>query len=183
VTAPEADIEARARRVRLLALDVDGVLTDGRIHYTSAGEEMKSFSILDGLGIKLLRRAGVQVAVITARRSPMVDRRVAELGIEHCLQGREDKLEALRELIAPLHITLDEVAYMGDDLPDLRAILSVGLGLSVANASSEVAKRAPWRSAARGGDGAVREACEMILRARGAWDEVIGRYLPETGGL
>ena len=183
MTAPEADIEARARRVRLLALDVDGVLTDGRIHYTSAGEEMKSFSILDGLGIKLLRRAGVQVAVITARRSPMVDRRVAELGIEHCLQGREDKLEALRELIAPLGIMLDEVAYMGDDLPDLRAILSVGLGLSVANASSEVAKRAPWRSAARGGDGAVREACEMILRARGAWDEAVGRDLPETGGL
>lgn len=174
--APE--LETRARRVRLLALDVDGVLTDGRIHYTSAGEEMKSFSILDGLGIKLLRRSGIEVAVITARRSPMVDRRVAELGIEHCLQGREDKLEALQELIRQIGIGLDEVAYMGDDLPDLRAILSVGLGLTVANASSEVARHAPWRSTARGGDGAVREACEMLLRARGAWEAAIGRYLP-----
>jgi len=179
----DPDIETRARRIRLLALDVDGVLTDGRIHYTSTGEEMKSFSILDGLGIKLLRRAGIQVAVITARRSAMVDRRVSELGIEHCLQGREDKLEALRELIAPLGISLQEVAYMGDDLPDLGAILSVGLGLTVANASTEVAKRAPWRSRARGGDGAVREACEMLLQARGAWDEAIARYLPEPGGL
>ncbi len=178
MTVPAPELEARARRVRLLALDVDGVLTDGRIHYTSTGEEMKSFSILDGLGIKLLRRAGVQVAVITARRSPMVDRRVAELGIDHCLQGREDKLEALLELIVPLGITQEDVAYMGDDLPDLRAILSVGLGLTVANASSEVADRAAWRSAARGGEGAVREACEMILRARGDWDEAIGRYLP-----
>ena len=172
------DLEALARRVRLLALDVDGVLTDGRIHYTSSGEEMKSFSILDGLGIKLLRRAGVQVAVITARRSPMVERRVAELGIEHCVQGREDKLDALQELIAPLGMTLEEVAYMGDDLPDLRAILSVGFGLTVANASGEVARRAPWRSTARGGEGAVREACEMLLRARGAWDAAIGCYLP-----
>jgi 3-deoxy-D-manno-octulosonate 8-phosphate phosphatase (KDO 8-P phosphatase) len=183
MSTPELDIEARARRIRLLALDVDGVLTDGHIHYTSTGEELKSFSILDGLGIKLLRRAGVQVAVITARRSAMVDRRVAELGIEHCLQGREDKLDALRELIAPLGIALDEVAYMGDDLPDLGAILSVGLGLTVANASSEVAKRAPWRAGARGGDGAVREACEMLLRARGVWDETIARYLPRSGGL
>ncbi len=183
MSTPAPELEARARRIRLLALDVDGVLTDGRIHYTSAGEEMKSFSILDGLGIKMLRRAGIEVAVITARRSPMVERRVAELGIEHCLQGREDKLEALRELVTPLGIALEEVAYMGDDLPDLRAILSVGLGMTVANASSEVAKRAPWRAAARGGDGAVREACEMLLRARGAWEEAIGRYLLETGGL
>lgn len=174
----EAELEARARRVRLLALDVDGVLTDGRIHYSSAGEEIKSFSILDGLGIKLLRRAGIRVAVITARRSAMVDRRVAELGIEHCLQGREDKFEALQELLAELGLEPGEVAYMGDDLPDLRAILRVGLGLTVANASSEVARRAPWQSTARGGEGAVREACEMILRARGEWEAQLAPYLP-----
>jgi 3-deoxy-D-manno-octulosonate 8-phosphate phosphatase (KDO 8-P phosphatase) len=173
-----AELEARARRVRLLALDVDGVLTDGRIHYGSSGEELKSFSILDGLGIKLLLRAGIHVAVITARRSPMVDRRVAELGIEHCLQGCEDKLKALRELIAPLGIGLEEVAYMGDDLPDLRVILEVGLGLTVANASSEVARRSPWQVTSRGGDGAVREVCEMLLRARGAWEQAIAGFLP-----
>lgn len=173
-----AELEARARRVRLLALDVDGVLTDGRIHYSSSGEEMKSFSILDGLGIKLLRRAGIRVAVITARRSAMVDRRVAELGIEHCLQGREDKFEALQELLGELGMDAAEVAYMGDDLPDLCAILRVGLGLTVANASSEVAVRAPWQSRARGGEGAVREACEMILRARGEWETQLTAYLP-----
>lgn len=174
----EAELLDRARRVRLLALDVDGVLTDGLIHYTSSGEEMKSFSILDGLGIKLLRRAGIEVAVITARRSAMVERRVAELGIAHCLQGREDKLEALQELLAQLRLDAAEVAYMGDDLPDLRALLSVGLGLTVANASSEVARRAPWQSRARGGEGAVREACEMLLRARGDWDAQLAAYLP-----
>ena len=173
-----AEAETRARRIRLLALDVDGVLTDGRIHYGTSGEELKSFSILDGLGIKLLLRAGIQVAVITARRSPMVDRRVVELGIAHCLQGCEDKLDALRALIAPLGISLEEVAYMGDDLPDLRAILAVGLGLTVANASSEVARRAPWQLTSRGGDGAVRETCEMLLRARGAWEQAIAGFLP-----
>jgi 3-deoxy-D-manno-octulosonate 8-phosphate phosphatase (KDO 8-P phosphatase) len=171
------EIRDRAQRIRLLALDVDGVLTDGRIQYTSSGEELKSFSILDGLGIKLVRRAGIQVAIITARRSPMVERRAAELGIDHCLQGREDKLEALRELLFAQGIELAQTAYMGDDLPDLRAIQSVGLGLTVANASREVARRAAWQSRARGGEGAVREACEMLLEARGQLHEMLAPYL------
>jgi len=176
------ELNATARRIRLLALDVDGVLTDGRIHYTGEGEEMKSFSILDGLGIKLVRRCGIQVAIITARRSGAVERRARELGIDHCVQGREDKLEALRELLGSTGLTLAETAYMGDDLPDLRAILAVGLGMTVANASSEVARRAAWQSRARGGDGAVREACEMLLRARDQWSEALAPYLPEAGG-
>jgi 3-deoxy-D-manno-octulosonate 8-phosphate phosphatase (KDO 8-P phosphatase) len=155
----DADIESRARRLRILALDVDGVLTDGRIHYSSDGEEMKSFSILDGLGIKLLRRAGLRVAVITARCSPVVERRVAELGIDHCLQGREDKLAALRDLLAEQGLGLAEAAYMGDDLPDLGAIRAAGLGLTVANGCAEVVAAARWQSRARGGEGAVREAC------------------------
>jgi 3-deoxy-D-manno-octulosonate 8-phosphate phosphatase (KDO 8-P phosphatase) len=170
------DIESRALRLRVLALDVDGVLTDGRIHYTSAGEEMKSFSILDGLGIKLLRQSGVRVAVITARRSPMVERRVAELGIDHCMQGREDKLAALEELLREQAMGLAEAAYMGDDLPDLRAIRAAGLGMTVANACREVAQAARWQSQARGGEGAVREACEMLLRARGQWDQLVASY-------
>lgn len=176
------DLNTLAAGVRLLALDVDGVLTDGRIHYTSAGEEMKSFSILDGLGIKLLQRAGVDVAVITARKSPMVARRIRELGIAHCVQGREDKLRALQELLQQTGVTLAETAYMGDDLPDLGAIMAVGLGLSVANASSEVARRARWVSTARGGEGAVREACELLLRARGAWESAIAPYLHPHDG-
>ena len=109
-------------------------------------------------------------------------RRARELGIDHCVQGREDKLEALRELLGSTGLTLEETAYMGDDLPDLRAILAVGLGMTVANASSEVARRAAWQSRARGGDGAVREACEMLLRARDQWTGALAPYLPEAGG-
>jgi len=173
----QSELAERAARIRLLALDVDGVLTDGRIHYTDSGEEMKSFSILDGLGIKLLRRSGIIVAIITARRSTTVERRARELGIDHCLQGREDKLEALKELLAETGIALEETAYMGDDLPDLRAILAVGMGLTVANASREVARRALWQSQARGGNGAVREACEMLLGARGQLESVLAAYI------
>lgn len=172
------NLAAAARRVRLLVLDVDGVLTDGRLHYTASGEEMKSFSVLDGLGIKLLRQQGIQVAIITARRSPALERRVGELGIEHCIQGREDKLQALAELLARTGITLAETAYIGDDLPDLAAITAVGLGMTVANASPDVAQRARWQSSARGGEGAVREACEMLLRERGQWEQVLQAYLP-----
>jgi 3-deoxy-D-manno-octulosonate 8-phosphate phosphatase (KDO 8-P phosphatase) len=170
-------LRARAERIRLLALDVDGVLTDGGIHYSSAGEELKSFSILDGLGIKLARRAGIRVAIITGRTSAMVERRAAELGVDHCVQGREDKLAALQELIAREGIALAECAYMGDDLPDLAAIVQSGLGLTVANASADVASRAAWQSRARGGEGAVREACEMLLRARGQWDALLAPFL------
>lgn len=172
---------AAARLVRLLALDVDGVLTDGTLHYGPAGEELKSFSVLDGLGIRLLRRHGMQVAVITARRSAAVERRVTELGIDHYIPGREDKLQALLELLARTGITLAETAYLGDDLPDLAAIMSVGLGMAVANASPEVSSRAHWCSQARGGQGAVREACEMLLRARGAWEGLLQAYLPPEG--
>jgi 3-deoxy-D-manno-octulosonate 8-phosphate phosphatase (KDO 8-P phosphatase) len=162
-----------------LVLDVDGVLTDGGIHYTSSGEELKSFSILDGLGIKLLARAGIHSAIITGRRSQMVERRVAELGLTHCIQGREDKLQALQELLAAEGIALEEAAYIGDDLPDLPAILAVGLGMTVANASTEVAARARWQTRARGGEGAVREACEMLLRLRGQWDALLAPYLDQ----
>lgn len=173
----DAQLQAIAARLRLLVLDVDGVLTDGGILYTDDGRELKRFSILDGLGIKLLRGQGVEVAIITGRRSPALERRVHELGITHCLQAREDKLVALRELLASLGITLAEVAYMGDDLPDLPALRAAGLGLTVANAAPDVARHAAWQSRARGGDGAVREACEMLLRARGQWDAAIAPYL------
>ena len=125
-----------------------------------------------------MRHCGIQVAIITARRSGAVERRARELGIDHCVQGREDKLEALRELLAGTGLTLAETAYMGDDLPDLRAIMAAGLGMTVANASSEVACRAAWQSSARGGDGAVREACEMLLRARDQWARALATYLP-----
>jgi len=153
----------------MLVLDVDGVLTDGRLYYGDNGEEFKAFNIRDGLGIKLLQQAGVQVAIITGRVSDIVSRRARELGIEEIIQGREDKREALLELCRRHSLTLQDCAYMGDDLPDLGAIVAAGLGMSVADACAAVCEAADWRSSLAGGCGAVREACEFILDARGDW--------------
>jgi 3-deoxy-D-manno-octulosonate 8-phosphate phosphatase (KDO 8-P phosphatase) len=160
--------ENRAALVRLLALDVDGVMTDGRIYYGSSGDELKGFNIKDGLGIKLLQTAGVKVAIITGRKSEIVARRARELGIEDVIQGREDKREALLELCQRNDMEIGECAYMGDDLPDLGAISAAGLGMTVADASPAVREAAHWLSRYNGGCGAVREACEFILSARGA---------------
>ena len=165
-----------ARAVRLLALDVDGVLTDGRITYSDRGEELKSFNIKDGLGIKLLQRAGVEIAIITGRSSRIVARRARELGIETIVQGREDKLVALQELCRTRGVDLDACAYMGDDLPDAAAIAAAGLGLTVADAAPRVRAIADWCASRRGGDGAVREACEALLAARGQLDDALGAY-------
>ncbi|MFT4613254.1 MAG: 3-deoxy-D-manno-octulosonate 8-phosphate phosphatase (KDO 8-P phosphatase) [Bacteroidia bacterium] len=159
--------EKRAAAIKLLALDVDGVLTDGRIYYGNSGEELKAFNIKDGLGIKLLQDAGVRVAIITGRSSEIVNRRAKELGIEFIVQGREDKKTALLELCQELSLEPSDCAYMGDDLPDLGAICIAGLGMTVADGSSAVRAAAHWHSQLGGGCGAVREACEFILRARG----------------
>jgi 3-deoxy-D-manno-octulosonate 8-phosphate phosphatase (KDO 8-P phosphatase) len=159
--------------LQLLALDVDGVLSDGRLYYTDQGEEFKSFNIRDGLGIKLLQRAGIIVAIITGRASAMVVKRAAELGIAHVIQGREDKLEALQDLCRNLQIDLSNVAYMGDDLPDRKAIMAVGLGATVADAASDVAAIADWQSKLPGGQGAVRELAETWLRSLNLWDTLI----------
>jgi 3-deoxy-D-manno-octulosonate 8-phosphate phosphatase (KDO 8-P phosphatase) len=159
--------------LQLLALDVDGVLSDGRLYYTDQGEEFKSFNIRDGLGIKLLQRAGITVAIITGRSSAMVAKRAAELGITHVVQGREDKLDALQDLCRNLQIDLSNVAYMGDDLPDRKAIMAVGLGATVADAASDVAAIADWQSKLPGGQGAVRELAEAWLRSLNLWDTLI----------
>ena len=166
----------KATAIRLLALDVDGVLTDGRITYSASGEELKSFDIKDGLGIKLLQRAGIEVTIITGRRSPMVERRARELGIETVIQGREDKLTALEEVCRQRDLALEQCAYMGDDLPDLAALRAVGLGLTVANASSAIRSAASWTSRHDGGAGAVREACDALLEARGHLDALTAEF-------
>lgn len=170
------DLTRAASRVRLLVLDVDGVLSDGRLYYNDAGGEAKTFHILDGLGIKLAQRGGIEVAIITGRRSAMVMRRARELGIEQVIQGREDKLTALQELLAERGIPLEDTAYMGDDLPDLAAIQRVGLGMCVANAHPFVARHARWQSLAHGGEGAVREACEYLLAAQGKLQALLESY-------
>ena len=166
--------------LKLLLLDVDGVLTDGRITYSSTGEELKTFHIHDGLGIKLLQQAGVQVGIITGRSSPMVTRRANELGINYLLQGREDKWVALQSIQRELGLSLDEIAYMGDDLPDLSAIHHAGLGVAPANAVSIVKQHADWITTLKGGKGAVRETCEFILSAKGTLDKTLQSFLEST---
>lgn len=149
--------------IKLLVMDVDGVMTDGKVTYSSDGDELKSFNIKDGVGIKRVQQAGIQTAIITGRVSPMVERRATELGINHLVQGREDKLTALRELLGTLQIELRNVAYMGDDLPDVDAIVSCGLGACPANAARDVLSKADWIASRNGGEGCVRELCDHIL--------------------
>jgi 3-deoxy-D-manno-octulosonate 8-phosphate phosphatase (KDO 8-P phosphatase) len=165
-----------AKKIKLLLLDVDGVLTDGRLYYGNSGEEMKAFNIQDGLGIKLLQQGNVQVGIITGRVSALLQRRADELGISPVVQGREDKLTALNELLQTMDISLDEIAFMGDDLPDLAVIRRVGLGITPANGSATLAQQAHWQTTRRGGDGAVREVAEMILGAQGSLDSILAAY-------
>ncbi|MEC7570194.1 MAG: HAD-IIIA family hydrolase [Pseudomonadota bacterium] len=149
--------------IRLLVMDVDGVMTDGKITYSSDGQEFKSFNIKDGLGIKRAQASGIETAIITGRTSPMVERRARELGIAHLVQGREDKLSALSDLVDQMNLSLDQVAYIGDDLPDLTAIESVKLGACPADAAIEVKSKASWVSTREGGDGCVRELCDLLV--------------------
>lgn len=167
----------KARRVRLLALDVDGVLTDGRLYFTEDGQELKTFDTQDGHGIKMLQAAGITCAIITGRNTQLVARRAKNLGIAHLLQGREDKLVALKELTGTLGIALEEVAYAGDDWPDLPAIRAAGLGAAVANAHRELQVYADYVTQLAGGRGAVREICDLLLKAQGRYDAALAPYL------
>jgi 3-deoxy-D-manno-octulosonate 8-phosphate phosphatase (KDO 8-P phosphatase) len=160
---------APASRVRLLILDVDGVLTDGSLTYSAAGEETRRFHVRDGLALVEAQRAGLAIAVISGRASPAVTRRLSELGVREIHQGVADKGQALAELVARLGVEAGEVAVMGDDLPDLPLMRQAGMALAPADAVAEVRRAAHWVSRRPGGAGAVREAVEMLLRARKAW--------------
>ena len=151
-------------KLKLLALDVDGVLTDGKIFYSENGEELKAFNVKDGLGLKQLLRAGIEIAIITARNSKSVEKRSEELGIQRIKQGVKNKRHALTKLCDELKIRIDECAFMGDDLPDIEAMACAGVSMTVADAAPEVIDLADWISSRSGGQGAVREACDMILR-------------------
>ena len=159
----------RASRIRLLVLDVDGVLTDGGLFYGASGEETKRFHVHDGLALVAARKAGLQIAVLSSRASAAVTRRMTELGVSEVHQGVGDKGSALTALRERLGLKAAEVAVMGDDLPDLAAMAHAGLALAPANAVAEVKRAADWVARRRGGDGAVREAVEMLLKARRAW--------------
>ncbi len=166
----------KLRLIKLLLLDVDGVLTDGRLYFSEEGHESKAFNTLDGHGIKLLRRSGVEVGIITGRESKLVARRAQDLGISLLIQGREDKYTALQELLGEFPCELSEIAFMGDDYPDLSVMTKVGLSLSVPNAALPVRERAHWCSNKRGGEGAVREACDLIMTAQGTFDAALAFY-------
>lgn len=168
---------AKLKSIRLLVLDVDGVLTDGKLYFSEDGQEIKSFNTLDGHGIKLLRASGVEVGIITGRKTRVVARRAKDLGLTLVIQGREDKFTALQEMRQQFPCEPDGIAFMGDDYPDLSAMLQVGLALTVPNAVAAVRERAHWQSLNRGGEGAVREACDMIMRAQNTFDSALSHYL------
>lgn len=167
----------RAKKIKLLLLDVDGVLTDGKLYFSDSGNEIKAFNILDGHGLKMLQDIGIQVGIITGRKSDLVARRAADLGIQIVVQGSDHKGTAADGIRQQLNLHWDEIAFMGDDYPDLCVMAKVGLSLTVSNAHRAVAARAHWQSKKNGGEGAVREACDMILQAQGAYEAALEKYL------
>ncbi len=169
-------MQETAARIRLLAMDVDGVLTDGKLYFSAEGDELKAFNILDGHGIKMLHQVGISTAIITGRSSPLTQRRAENLGIHWLYQAREDKKQALDELALESGIDLAEMAYVGDDLPDLAAIQSAGLGISVPNGYPAVIESADWCTRAPGGSGAVREISDLLLSARNELNDLIQSY-------
>lgn len=161
-----SDILARAANIRLVAFDVDGTLTDGRLWLAEDGREIKAFHVHDGLGIKLLREHGIEVALISARISHAVELRAEQLGIDHVYQGKTDKLACLQDILDASGLAAEQAAYVGDDLPDLPPMRACGLAIAVANARPEVAHEAHWQTRAKGGKGAAREVCDLLIAAR-----------------
>lgn len=157
------DIRERAAGVKLAVFDVDGVLTDGKLWYTADGREIKAFHALDGLGLKRLLANGIEVAVITARLSHVVTERMAELGVAHVYQGQKNKRACLEQLLHALRLDAAQVAYTGDDLPDLAPMALAGLSIAVPNGHPWVRERARWCTRLAGGNGAAREVCDLIL--------------------
>ncbi len=168
---------ARAQGLKLMIFDVDGVMTDGMLYYSERGEELKAFNIQDGHGIKMLKQYGVEVGLITARRSRAVELRAANLGIAHLYQGVEDKRAAYAALLAQLGLAAEQSGYMGDDLLDLPLLTRCGFAATVPAAPDALKSRAHYVARAGGGHGAVREVCEFILRAQGALERAIGAHL------
>jgi len=170
-------LETQLQPIKLAVFDVDGILTNGQLLFTADGHEVKQFNTLDGLGIKLLQRAGIETAIITGRRSPQVEQRAQALGITWLEQGREDKLTALEELWQRSGHSAESTAYIGDDLPDLGAIRAARFGACVPNGHPLVQQHADWVTHRRGGEGAGREFCELILQAQGKLNALLESYL------
>jgi 3-deoxy-D-manno-octulosonate 8-phosphate phosphatase (KDO 8-P phosphatase) len=173
----EHDFIEKAKKIKCVICDVDGVLTDGSLYLDSAGNELKAFQVLDGVGLKLLMYAGIEVAVITGAVTSIIDHRMKQLKIEHYFKGQVNKQQAYDTLKSRLNLTDEAFAYIGDDLPDLPLIQQVGLGVAVANAVSEVKQVAAWQTTRSGGKGAVREVCDKILYTQHKFELALARYL------
>ncbi|WP_423680693.1 KdsC family phosphatase [Undibacterium sp. WLHG33] len=172
-----SDAIIRAAKIRLMIFDVDGILTDGSLHFGADGETLKTFNVLDGQGIRLLQNAGIATAIISARQSPIVARRAADLGITYVRQGIHDKKTAFLHLLQELNIPADECGFIGDDVIDLPVLTRVGFAASVPNGHAEVRQRVHHVTTASGGKGAAREVCDFILRAQNKYDSVLAEYL------
>ncbi len=172
----QSSIESRAKQIKLLLMDCDGVLTDGRIWLTEAGSEQKSFNVHDGLGLELWHRAGLRSGIITGRRSEVVERRARELKIRFVQQGVAEKLRAYEEIISEAAVAESEVAFIGDDVNDIPLILRAGLAVAVADATGDTKAVAHYVTGAKGGRGAIRETVELILKSQGRWSELIEQY-------
>ena len=172
-----SDVSTKAADIKLVIFDVDGVLTNGGLFFGDSGEEYKMFNSKDGHGMKMLQDSGVQIAIITGRSSNVVTQRMINLGVEHVFQGVSDKNIAYQELKAQLGIDDNNIAYMGDDVIDLPVMTKVGLPMAVADAHPVVIENADWTSQYKGGHGAAREACEMIMQAQVTFAAMIKGYL------
>lgn len=170
------EIKQKLRQIKLLLLDVDGVLTNGAVTYTDQGHEIKSFNVKDGLGLRLLMDAGIRVGIITGRRSQALVARCENLGIDFLYDGVKDKLSILETIFEQTGIQADQTAFAGDDLPDIGVMKIVGLALAVSDAAEEVKQTAHLITTKNGGDGAVREVCELILKAQGLWNDIVTRF-------
>lgn len=174
---PESDVMERARNIRLLILDVDGVLTDGQLYFSEHGESLKAFNTLDGQGIKLLQQQGIEVGIVSGRQSGALQQRADALGIQLLAQGREDKLTALQELLVQRPCPLDQIACAGDDLPDLLIMTRIGLPLAVPNAHESIHRIAAACTQRSGGHGAVRDIADFLLRAQGRYEHALQPFL------
>ncbi|MBW5290312.1 MAG: 3-deoxy-D-manno-octulosonate 8-phosphate phosphatase [Candidatus Ruthia sp. Asou_11_S2] len=170
-------LNQQAKNIKLIIFDVDGVLTDGGLYFSDEGIELKRFNSLDGLGIKLLKQNDIEVAVISVRSSKNVAHRMRNLGIEHFYQGQDDKVVAFNNLIKKLSLQAEQVAYMGDDIIDLPVMIKVGLPIAVANAHELVKENAYFVTEKIGGHGAVREVCDLLLKAQNTFNKAIEKYL------
>lgn len=176
-------IKAKAQKIRLLILDVDGVMTDGRLIWTDQPQQAKAFHVHDGFGIRLLQSNGIEVAVITGKQSEVVTARLSELKIKHFYQNKSDKLPVYEALLSELDIADEEVAYIGDDLPDLPVMQRVGLSIAVKNAHPFVKQHADWATENKGGKGAVREASDLILESQGLLQTICEQFLRDGSAL